>query len=148
MQTFLAYPSYFNSAKCLDNKRLGKQRVEVLQILSTLAKGPYQDNGKLTPWYNHPAVKMWKNYEHSLIDYGMTICEEWIDRGFKDSCYCKIINFRNKFKGLYNNEPIIWLTPEFCLSHQSNLLRKLPSHYRPIFGPDVPDNLPYVWPVK
>lgn len=34
----------------------------------------------------------------------------------------------------------------FHLSHRSNLIRKLPSHYGPLW-PNVPDNLPYIWPV-
>ena len=39
-----------------------------------------------------------------------------------------------------------WLGREdFNRSHQSSLLRKDPEHYRPQF-PDVPDDLPYVWP--
>lgn len=36
MQTFLPYPSAERSARVLDTKRLGKQRVECLQILATL----------------------------------------------------------------------------------------------------------------
>lgn len=36
MQTFLPYPSIIKSLRCLDNKRLGKQRVETLQILRAL----------------------------------------------------------------------------------------------------------------
>lgn len=36
MQTFLPYPSGRKSAKVLDNRRLGKQRVECLQILALL----------------------------------------------------------------------------------------------------------------
>lgn len=36
MQTFLPYPSAEQSAKVLDTQRLGKQRVECLQILATL----------------------------------------------------------------------------------------------------------------
>ncbi|MER3453404.1 MAG: cytoplasmic protein, partial [Chloroflexota bacterium] len=31
-------------------------------------------------------------------------------------------------------------------SHRSSLVRKDPAWYRPRF-PDVPDDLPYVWPV-
>ena len=36
MQTFLPYPDFAESAKVLDNKRLGKQRVECLQIMKAL----------------------------------------------------------------------------------------------------------------
>jgi uncharacterized protein (DUF2132 family) len=32
MQTFMPYPSFRKSLDCLDNKRLGKQRVEAKQI--------------------------------------------------------------------------------------------------------------------
>ena len=41
-----------------------------------------------------------------------------------------------------------WLGDEdIHLSHRSALVRKDPDHYRPFF-PDVPDDLPYVWPVR
>ena len=36
---------------------------------------------------------------------------------------------------------------EFHRSHQSNLIRKMPEHYQKLF-PDVPNNLPYVWPIN
>lgn len=38
MQTFLPYPSAERSARVLDNQRLGKQRVECLQILAALTE--------------------------------------------------------------------------------------------------------------
>ena len=38
MQTFLPYPDFARSAQALDMRRLGKQRVEVLQILGTLCE--------------------------------------------------------------------------------------------------------------
>jgi hypothetical protein len=41
-----------------------------------------------------------------------------------------------------------WLgDPAFHRSHQSALVRKDPDWYRPHF-PDVPDDLPYVWPAS
>ena len=41
-----------------------------------------------------------------------------------------------------------WLgDADFHRSHRSALLRKDPAHYRPFF-PDVPDDLPYVWPAS
>ncbi len=53
MQTFLPYPDFKRSAKVLDYRRLGKQRVEALQILKALQVENYG-------WRNHPIVKMWK----------------------------------------------------------------------------------------
>ena len=44
MQTFLPNFLYKESARVLDNKRLGKQRVECLQILKVLRTGPIQNS--------------------------------------------------------------------------------------------------------
>jgi len=62
MQTFLPYSSFIESVRCLDRQRLGKQRVEALQILNAL-------NGKSKGWTNHPATKMWCGYEEALCLY-------------------------------------------------------------------------------
>jgi hypothetical protein len=35
---------------------------------------------------------------------------------------------------------------EFHRSHRSNLVRKAPEHYAPLFEPGLPADLPYVWP--
>jgi hypothetical protein len=35
----------------------------------------------------------------------------------------------------------------FYIAHQSNLIRKKPEFYIPIFG-NIPDNLEYIWPTK
>lgn len=137
MQTFLPFPSFADSARVLDSKRLGKQRVECLQILKALTLPSYG-------WQHHPAVKMWRGFEHQLVVYGYAICLEWTGRGFKDTCFGKIAEFHKLYP---NGRAIIpWLTDALCTSHQSNLLRKLPEHYAPLF-PNVPDDLPYVWPV-
>ncbi len=85
LQTFLPYADYAESARVIDNKRLGKQRVECLQILKALT---LQDYG----WKNHPATKMWRNHEQALARYSIAMCDEWIARGFKDTCRQKIID--------------------------------------------------------
>ena len=77
MQTFLPFPDYNKSAKALDYRRLGKQRVECKQILKAL-------DGS-SGWKSHPAVLMWKGYEYQLCLYAITICEEWVFRGYKDN---------------------------------------------------------------
>jgi len=137
MQTFLPYKSFPQSAKVLDNKRLGKQRVETLQILQTLYTG--------SRWINHPAVLMWKDCELSLITYGISICNEWLNRGFKDTCLRKILSFIDIFS---NSKIPFWLGDEkFHTSHQSNLKRKFPEHYNKYFY-NIPNNLPYFWPIR
>ena len=70
MQTFLPEVTFTASAKALDNKRLGKQRVEVLQLLRALS-------GESKGWVNHPACKMWHGFEMALAVYGLAICDEW-----------------------------------------------------------------------
>lgn len=142
MQTFLPYKSFSESAACLDMRRLGKQRVEAKQILMALT-------GESKGWINHPCTKMWRGYEKDLAIYGWFMCDEWLFRGYKDTL---LPYFENKCLGdfpywtISNSTKAPWLTDEFCLAHRSNLIRKMPEHYGPMW-PDVPDNLPYVWPV-
>lgn len=135
MQTFLPYKSFRSSAKSLDRQRLGKQRLEVKQILRALSGGG--------GWANHPAVRMWKGCEVSLALYGMCVCVEWRDRGYSDSLLLEFYEVRRSGMRV---DPW-WLGwDEFHLSHQSNLVRKNPDWYAPQF-PAVAGDLPYVWPV-
>lgn len=140
MQTFLPYGANFaRSAKCLDFRRLGKQRVEVKQIYLALTQDNYG-------WKHHPAVKMWKGYKKSLIDYGIHICYEWQHRGYKDTLFDYFDDIRCH-NCLYDRLPANWLDDvKLIQSHRSNLLRKNPSWYSQ-FNWNVPDNLPYFWPV-
>lgn len=104
--------------------------------------------GITSGWTNHPAVRMWKGHEEPLLVYGTAICEEWKRRGFKNQIFRKLWRAE-----IVNQIPIPlarrpgWAgDPDFHRSHQSNLLRKDPEWYGQ-FGWDVPDDLPYVWPV-
>lgn len=142
MQTFLPLPTYMESARVLDRQRLGKQRVEVKQLLLALGIPVGDHAPRESSWGNHPAARMWKGYEGSLAVYGLAVCQEWIDRGYRDTLlpqFAKVTKGRNIL-------PPPWLgLPEFHASHRSNLLRKLPEHYGK-FGWSEPDDLPYVWP--
>ena len=136
MNTFLPYESFISSASCLDVKRLGKQRVEVYQILKAL-------NGETKGWINHPAIKMWQNAEYSLIIYGLIVCLEWMKRGHKDTCYSKI----NKYSLIFNRSkrPSFLGNKEFHNSHKAALLAKNYEHYQQ-FGWRVKPRIKYVWP--
>ena len=78
MQTFLPYPGFLASAGALDQKRLGKQRVETVQVLRGLTVPTYG-------WRHHPAVKMWIGYEEALVRYGLDICAVWTATGRADT---------------------------------------------------------------
>jgi hypothetical protein len=137
MNTFLPFPSYSCSASVLDRKRLCKQRVEAWQILNAL-------KGESSGWRNHPATRMWRGCEYQLCLYGMAICGEWRARGYKDSMWDRFF----VTTAFYRNRtelPVWFGDSDFHKAHQSNLIRKLPAHYRSLF-PGVPDDLPYVWP--
>lgn len=136
MQTFLPYQSFTRSLACLDNRRLGKQRVEALQILNAL------EPGSTSRWRNHPAVKMWRGHEKSLALYHDAAIFEWVSRGFNNHMELKIMNNPT---GTFPEKPL-WITELFCSAHRSNLLRKDPVFYGK-YGWTEPDYLPYIWPV-
>jgi len=129
MQTFLPYPCYKESVKCLDNKRLGKQRVEALQILKAIYVPDYG-------WRHHPCVKMWKDYPQELMLY-MNVCiDEWVIRGFN--------NTMSKSK-LYSKDKPHWLGNEqLHNSHKSNLLRKDAEYYGK-YNWKVTNDIEYYW---
>ena len=139
MQTFLPYADYPASARVLDRQRLGKQRVENLQIMTALLRG--------TGWTNHPATLMWRRYEWALMQYQRAICMEWVDRGYQDTCL-------DKTQALYDRysrwvEQKIWPywteSERLHMSHQSALLRKDYVYYIQFF-PGAPIDMEVVYP--
>jgi hypothetical protein len=150
MQTFLPYPDFERSARALDVKRLGKQRVEVIQVVRALTRPGYG-------WANHPAVLMWKGHEEALGRYGLTCCEIWTELGFGDTCATTIAaDLRDACVTAIRTQRELadahalpsWLGDDaFHRGHQSSLIQKDPDHYRPLF-PDTPADLPYIWPVR
>ena len=161
MQTFLPHSSFTASAKLLDYRRLGKQRVECKQLLQALLSGPYQvqvgDNWlpiqdpeqaigqkvRKTPWYNHPAAKMWQGYEDALVEYAIEICKEWIDRGYNDSLLPFFQDYQTAKAGNAVRPEFIG-DEAFHASHRSNLLRKDFAYYSQ-FGWSEDATLPYIW---
>ena len=117
MQTFLPYPSFAESASVLDRLRLGKQRVETLQILKCLA----HSNG----WQHHPVVKMWRGFEVALCHYGIAICKEWLSRGYKDTVLAQIRSYVTS--SVETNPP--WLHGIIHSQYRALLMYKNPTHY-------------------
>jgi hypothetical protein len=148
MQTFVPYPDLRRTAAVLDDKRLGKQRVETMQIIRALTRETYG-------WKRHPAVRMWEGHVPALGLYASVICEEWTARGHADTCDATIRGDLADagFTDIPATQdeadlPAWWGDEAVHRSHRSSLLRKDPEHYRPRFEPDLPDDLEYVWPVQ
>ncbi|MEW9532718.1 MSMEG_6728 family protein [Microbispora sp. NPDC049125] len=175
MQTFLPYPDFAASARVLDPRRLGKQRVETLQVLRALTVPGYG-------WRHHPAARMWTGYEEALVRYGLEICGAWCAMGRADTCAATMTREllalrdatfpsatgstsepsasevpgdhsvsalpRSQIDLAAAGELPPWLgDPALHVSHRSALLRKDPDFYGPLF-PGDPDDLPYVWPAS
>ena len=143
MQTFITDHDMEISAHNLDDKRLGKQRVEALQIFECLMV-------KETRWKNHPAVKMWKGYESFLLlKYLYPILHEWENvRGFKNlKCKLKWVRYQENYDVSFYSIIIKppWITNEFIEAHRSNLIRKDANFYKPLF-PSTKEDLKYIWP--
>jgi hypothetical protein len=138
MQTFLPYNCFYESAKALDYRRLGKQRVEAMQLVNSTNKLLQDPNAKVG-WANHPARTMWMGYLDALKHYHNIMVEEWINRGFK-----------NTMKFYETPSSIVlphWLGDErIHASHRSNLIRKDPAYYSQFNWAESAD-IPYHWPV-
>ncbi|GGI08580.1 MSMEG_6728 family protein [Egicoccus halophilus] len=145
MQTFLPFADFAASAAVLDDRRLGKQRVETLQILRALHLEGYG-------WRRHPAVTMWHGHTPALVAYGIAMVDAWVARGYADTTRALIAEFVHpddppdqQLLARQDRLPP-WLGDEAVhRSHRSALLRKEPASYRPHFGDD-PDDLDYHWP--
>jgi hypothetical protein len=145
MQTFLPFSDFAATARALDARRLGKQRVEVLQILRALT---FDDYG----WQTHPAVTMWNGSTAALVSYGVVIAHQWIADGFADTVAPQLAEFvapepvRSQAELAAMGELPAWLGWQpLHRSHRAALIRKDQDHYRPLF-PDVDPEQPYVWP--
>lgn len=153
MQTFLPFPDFSKSAAALDRARLGKQRVEAMQLFNSLIGVSVTKTGRPS-WENHPCRKMWYGYESALLAYVVACCREWRRRGYRDSI--------EKRARQCSRNGTLYLTPQFAYpnwfgderfhrSHRSNLLAKDHAHYSSCYWADEFERgelLPYYWPVS
>lgn len=143
MQTFLPHPDFAKSAEVLDRQRLGKQRVEVLQLLKAL-------HGESKGWVNHPCTKMWRLHTRALVEYGNAICSEWRHRGYKDTCLDKILKYYyipSIIRPASHFYPDWFGNEAFHASHRAALLAKNLEWYGK-FGWKEEPKIDYLWPTK
>ena len=163
MQTFLPFESFSESAKVLDSRRLNKQCVECIQILAIICRKrgwmpiEYKEGKPRKGFWNHPAVRMWEATPWPLLKYFEACVFEAKHRKIETTTYWLYVHkyadliSRNQSYSRHSSAQynahlyhVPWLgDAEFHEAHQSNLVRKDPVHYK--F--DVPNNLPYKWPV-
>jgi hypothetical protein len=137
MQTFLPYPDFRESLQALDNKRLGKQRVEAYQIISAITGRPKKDGTPYKGWVNHPCSVMWRDYVNALKLYYNDAIDVWKERGFKNTMEYERIDGDFVLPEWLGNE-------EFHSSHRANLLRKDLAYYSKQGWQDNPED-PYLW---
>lgn len=130
----MPYPNIIKSVMCLDYRRLGKQRVEAMQIYNQITTGkggfPY-----------HPINNMWKDNHNALAYYHNVCISEWVRRGYNNTMEKIDFSFYNP-KGDFLPD---WLGDDrLHASHRSNLIRKDPTHYGQ-YNWTEPNNLAYHW---
>ena len=139
MQTFLPYSNFRDSIACLDYKRLGKQRVEALQIYNVLVGNLTKKGKPYTGWLNHPAVLMWDGYVEALLLYKNKMIEEWLARGYRNTMEWVILED--------SIEMPPWLGDDRVhASHRSNLLRKDLEYYSKYKWKE-PIDMEYYWAI-
>jgi hypothetical protein len=121
----------------LDNKRLGKQRVETYQIISAITRRPKLDGTPYKGWLNHPCTIMWKDHVTALKLYLNCSIEEWVERGFKNTMSFELSEKNPILPKWFGNE-------KFHSSHRANLLKKDHEFYSKYGWTENPSD-PYVW---
>lgn len=154
MQSFLPIASFTKTAEILDNNRLNKQITEVKGIYRILI-------GQKKGYANHPAVAMWRGYEHSLLVYGGMMYTEWQIRlrmgkrgGKLDHKAGEFISQElSKFPNGQAVKPFWFGMTEFHSSHRACLLLKDFDYYSQFGWQESPaimnedGSWPYFWPV-
>jgi hypothetical protein len=149
MQTFLPSADYEYTAQTLDSKRLNKQILEGYQIIKVLSGA--SESGA---WRNHPAVLMWKDAEHSLMDYIDHMVYEADLRGIKtDKNVSNLKTLKSAFSHMWGKDKPIWQKPEHLSrvvdSHKANLYRKdsvLYNQFNSYTANPCCDKCLYYWP--
>lgn len=142
MQTFLPAYTWHDSARCLDSRRLNKQKVECSQIIHAILNRGTSNNGKVRGWVNHPIVKMWSHEGLLgsdgilyLIDYTLEVCIECERRDIRDNAniYRKTFDIGNWIFNMRRNSWVKYEMPDEMKAlvpyYQNLLYTKDPKFY-------------------
>ncbi len=134
MQVFRPYVDWKKSAEVLDDKRLGKQRIECKQVLKVILRKLDLIRDGRRGWVNHPIVLMYFNdgrpYIRDLIGFFDACVKEWKRRGFNNLINLNDIeNFLERVNGS-DGTPITHIHE---IEYRRILLIKNLKHYIKIF---------------
>lgn len=151
MITYVTHRGYGATAAALDDRKLGRQRVEAQEIFNTLTLGEELPKD--------PVYRMWEGYEFALGIYCMMLCMEFtMHRGIADKIFWEVAAALKEMKrsdASFSMEHPPWHDDKDVMrSHRSNLLRlqnegdAVAGHdYLKHFGKATPKNMPYLWPI-
>lgn len=174
MQTFLPHPSFVVSVRCLDWRRLGKQRVEGRQMQSAiqqvrlhhsvwddLSADDYcqlcrdycahvkSETGKRPGWTDHSCTVMWRNNVQALMLYTDCAIREWVRRGYQNTMPLMLASDTDPasiYPGASSTAMPLWLgRPELHASHRRRLLQKDYEWYSQFGWTEKPEG-DYLWP--
>ena len=125
MQVFVPYPSPYECAGTLDDRRLNKQILECRQILKAI-------RGESSAWANHPCVKMYRDHEQWLTHYMHCLelrqsYKKLSDNDFDEAMMDYFL--QKEVDELASEITPPFLTAEFCAQHRRRLYTKSPKLY-------------------
>lgn len=141
VNTFVIDSDHENTAKILDYRRLGKQRVEARQMITAIEE--FEKNGvKSKGWFNHPGTQMWIGYVENLKLYFNVMCKEWVNRGYKQNMdFYELDPIKSQIKPYW----VEWKPLHY--SHMASLLRKdTKYYYTKLTYPYLYNIFGYIWP--
>lgn len=151
MQVFLPFEDFAESAAVLDQKRLGKQRVETLQLFLGVLRLNNDGTPKTTKrtWGDHVVGRLWAPHLYTLLEYQEAVCNDWTARGYRDTCLDKTrVALERGIAAGYEDSGTrpAWLGDERVhSSHRAALLFKAPEFYEQYGWQERPE-YNYFWP--
>jgi hypothetical protein len=128
VQVFRPYVDQGRSAAFLDDRRLGKQRVELKQVLLAILRrrGVLRDGRR--GWLNHPIVLMYDAgpYVEDLVRYFYAAVDEWTRRGYRSNISLDDVEPLLKEVEGAPGTPV---TEDMAREYRRLLLLKEPCHY-------------------
>lgn len=147
MQVFIPFPDIQKTARALDYRRLGKQRVEAWQLLEAMRHKAendlYNANGKKRGWLTHKCTIMWEPYAPYLAFYALLICAEWKRRNYQENMTPRFERFLENCSEIV--PPCWWGREDIHASHRAVLMQKDPVAYQSFAAITPPDVSEYVW---